>query len=100
MPLCLFAESLLPKSNLHFSKVYLLEYSLIELYNEPSLRKFGYCKIIIFTLKERMTVYNFKWFLHAMLFIHTQQVIRKQKLRDDEEGNEDEEGIEIEEEEE
>ena len=65
-----------------------------------------------------MTVYNFKWFLHAMLFIHTQQVIRKQKLRDDkegdhtqqvirkqklrddEEGDEDEEGIEIEEEEE
>ena len=50
------------------------------------------------TILKRMTVYNFKWFLHAMLFIHTQQVIRKQKLRDDKEGDEDEEGIDIEEE--
>jgi hypothetical protein len=47
-----------------------------------------------------MTVYNFKWFLHAMLFIHTQQVIRKQRLRDNREGDEDEEGIDIEDEEE
>ena len=49
---------------------------------------------------KRMTVYNFKWFLHAMLFIHTQQVIRKQRLRDNREGDEDEEGIDIEDEEE
>jgi hypothetical protein len=49
---------------------------------------------------KRMTVYNFKWFLHAMLFIHTQQVIRKQRLRDNREGDEDEEGIDIADEEE
>ena len=47
-----------------------------------------------------MTVYNFNWFLHAMLFIHTQQVIKKQWLRDNKKGDEDEEGIDIEEEEE
>jgi len=47
-----------------------------------------------------MTVYNFNWFLHAMLLIHTQQVIKKQWLRDSKEGDEDEEGIEIEKEEE
>jgi hypothetical protein len=48
-----------------------------------------------------MTVYNFKWFLHAMLFIHTQQVIKKQRLKNNKEGDEDEdeEGIDIEEEE-
>jgi hypothetical protein len=46
-----------------------------------------------------MTVYNFKWFLHAMLFIHTQQVIKKQRLKNDKEDDEDEEGIDIEEEE-
>jgi len=52
------------------------------------------------TILKRMTVYNFKWFLHAMLFIHTQRVIKKQWLRDNKEGDEDEEGIDIEEEEE
>ena len=46
-----------------------------------------------------MTVYNFKWFLHAMLFIHTQQVIKKKKLKDNKEDDQDEEGIDIEEEE-
>ena len=46
-----------------------------------------------------MTVYNFNWFLHAMLFIHTQQVIKKQMLRDNKEGDQDEDGIDIEEEE-
>jgi hypothetical protein len=46
---------------------------------------------------KRMTVYNFKWFLHAMLFIHT-QVIAKQRMKDRMEG--DEEDINIEEEEE
>jgi hypothetical protein len=46
-----------------------------------------------------MTVYNFKWFLHAMLFIHTRQVIKKQGLKNNKEGDEDEEGIDIEEEE-
>ncbi|KIM74585.1 hypothetical protein PILCRDRAFT_79958, partial [Piloderma croceum F 1598] len=49
---------------------------------------------------NRMTIYNFKWFLHAMLFIHTQRVIRKQKKKDTMEDEEDEEGIDIEEEEE
>jgi len=52
------------------------------------------------TILKRMTVYNFNWFLHAMLFIHTQRVIKKQWLRDNKEGDEDEEGIDIEEEEE
>jgi hypothetical protein len=49
-----------------------------------------------------MTVYNFKWFLHAMLYIHTQQVMNKQRLRDNNnmEGDQDEEGIDIEGEEE
>ena len=47
-----------------------------------------------------MSVYNFKWFLHAMLYIHTQQVIKKQRLRDNNEGDQDEEGIDIEGEEE
>jgi hypothetical protein len=47
-----------------------------------------------------MTIYNFKWFLHTMLFIHTQRVIRKQKKKDTMEDEEDEEGIDIEEEEE
>ena len=46
-----------------------------------------------------MTVYNFKWFLHAMLYIHTQQVIKKKMLRDNKEGDHDEDGIDIEEEE-
>jgi len=49
---------------------------------------------------KRMTVYNFKWFLHAMLFIHTQRVIAKQRMKDRMEGDQDEEGINIEEEEE
>ena len=44
--------------------------------------------------------YNFKWFLHAMLYIHTQQVMNKQRLRDNKEGDQDEEGIDIEGEEE
>ena len=47
---------------------------------------------------KRMTVYNFKWFLHTMLFIHTQQVIQKQTMKNRRE--EDEEGTDIEEEEE
>ena len=46
-----------------------------------------------------MTVYNFNWFLHVMLFIHTQRVI-KSKCWDNKEGDQDEEGIDIEEEEE
>jgi len=51
-----------------------------------------------------MTVDNFNWFLHCLLFLHTQQVIRKQKEKArEEEVNEDEEledeGIDIEDEE-
>ena len=50
---------------------------------------------------KRMTVYNFKWFLHAMLFIHTQRVIQKRTMKDRREEDEDEdEGTDIEEEEE
>ena len=47
-----------------------------------------------------MTVYNFIWFLHAMLFIHTQQVIQKWTMQDRRGEEEDNEGTDIEEEEE
>jgi hypothetical protein len=50
-----------------------------------------------------MTVDNFNWFLHCLLFIHTQRVINKQrekaKKRREEDEDEDE-GIDIEEDEE
>ena len=51
---------------------------------------------------KRMTVYNFKWFLHAMLFIHTQRVIQKRTMKDrrEEEEEDEDEGTDIEEEEE
>jgi hypothetical protein len=54
------------------------------------------------TVLNRMTVDNFNWFLHSMLFIHTQRVIKKQreKERKRAEGDDDDdEGINIEEEE-
>ena len=38
---------------------------------------------------KRMTVYNFKWFLHAMLFIHTQRVIQKQAIKNRREEDKD-----------
>jgi len=46
-----------------------------------------------------MTVDNFNWFLHYLLFLHTQQVIKKQreKAKKNEEVDEDDEGIDIEE---
>ena len=47
-----------------------------------------------------MTIDNFRWFLHVMLFIHTQRVIQKQKDKEKMEENEDEEdeeGIDIDE---
>jgi len=49
---------------------------------------------------NRMTIDNFKWFLHVMLFVHTQRVIQKQQDKEKMEGNEDEEdeeGIDIDE---
>ena len=54
------------------------------------------------TTINRMTVYNFKWFLHAMLFIHTQRVIKRQRMKEEsiEDDENDEEGINIDEEEE
>ena len=30
------------------------------------------------SILKRMTVVNFNWFLHAMLFLHTERVIKKQ----------------------
>jgi hypothetical protein len=48
---------------------------------------------------KRMTVYNFKWFLHAMLFIHTQRVIQKRTMKDRREEEEEEEEDEEDEEE-
>jgi len=52
-----------------------------------------------------MTVDNFNWFLHSLLFLHTQRVIRKQqekarKKEEEEEEDEEDEGINIEDEEE
>jgi len=38
-----------------------------------------------------MTIHNFKWLLHVMLFMHTQRVIQKQKDKEKMEENEDEE---------
>lgn len=29
-----------------------------------------------------MTIDNFNWFIHVMLFLHTKHVIRKQELRE------------------
>ena len=55
------------------------------------------------TVANRMTVDNFNWFLHCLLFIHTKRVINKQrekaKKRREEDEDEDE-GIDIEDEEE
>jgi hypothetical protein len=52
------------------------------------------------SILTKMTVGNFNWFLHTMLFMHTEQVIEKQKERQDgqdgqEEVDDDEAGIEI-----
>ena len=55
-----------------------------------------------------MTVYNFNWFLHSLLFLHTQRIINKQKeeenrkaegIEEEEDDDDDDEGIDIEEEE-
>jgi len=50
---------------------------------------------------NQITVDNFNWFLHYLLFLHTQRVIKKQreKAKKNEEVDEDEddEGIDIEE---
>jgi hypothetical protein len=52
-----------------------------------------------------MTVDNFNWFLHCLLFLHTQRVIRKQrekarKKNEKDDDDDDGEGIDIEEDEE
>jgi hypothetical protein len=47
-----------------------------------------------------MTVDNFNWFLHSLLFLHTQRVIRKQQERARKKEDEEDEGIDIEDEEE
>ena len=45
-----------------------------------------------------MTVDNFNWFLHYLLFLHTQRVIKKQREKGKKnEVDEDDEGIDIEE---
>jgi len=47
-----------------------------------------------------MTIDNFRWFFHVMLFIQTQRVIQKQKYKEKVEENGDEEveeGIEVDE---
>lgn len=44
---------------------------------------------------KRMTIGNFDWFLHSMLFYHTRNVLERQQRRaennEDEEDEEDEE---------
>ena len=35
------------------------------------------------SILKRMTVVNFNWFLHAMLFYHTQHVLEKIKRREE-----------------
>jgi hypothetical protein len=49
-----------------------------------------------------MTVDNFNWFLHSMLFIHTQRVVKQQKEKErrraEEIDDDDDEGINIDEE--
>ena len=50
-----------------------------------------------------MTVDNFNWFLHCLLFLYTQQVIKKQRekgKKNEEVDDDDDEGIDIEEDEE
>lgn len=52
------------------------------------------------SILNRMTVSNFDWTLHALLFLHTQRVIRRQtQKRQDNEGVEEDAGVEIEREE-
>jgi hypothetical protein len=57
------------------------------------------------TVANRMTVDNFNWFLHSMMFIHTQRIIKKQQEKEqkraeenDEEKEDEESDIEEEEE--
>lgn len=51
------------------------------------------------SILNQITVDNFNWFLHYLLFLHTQRVIKKQreKGKKNEEVDEDDEGIDIEE---
>ena len=42
-----------------------------------------------------MTIHNFKWLLHVILFMHTQRVIQKQKDKEKMEEHEDEESIDL-----
>lgn len=47
---------------------------------------------------NKMSVHNFDWTLHSLLFLHTQRVILKQQKGRNEDDNEDEEeeiGIDI-----
>ena len=46
---------------------------------------------------NRMTIGNFNWFLHSLLFLHTQRVIKRQKdkARNKEDEGEDEEDVGI-----
>ena len=48
-----------------------------------------------------MTLNNFKWYLHALLFLHTQRVIKRQMAKVEDEGdvNDENDGIDIEDEE-
>ncbi|KAF8996452.1 hypothetical protein BDQ17DRAFT_1392046 [Cyathus striatus] len=50
------------------------------------------------TMLNRMTLSNFNWTMHTLLFLHTQRVIKKQHMREQvlEEDNNEEIGIDIE----
>ena len=45
------------------------------------------------TILKRMSLGNFNWFLHTMLFLHTERVIKrqveKQKKKDENDADED-----------
>lgn len=51
------------------------------------------------SILNQITVDNFNWFLHYLLFLHTQRVIKKQREKGKKNGEVDEndEGIDIEE---
>ncbi|KAF8995322.1 hypothetical protein BDQ17DRAFT_1392272 [Cyathus striatus] len=50
------------------------------------------------TMLNRMTLSNFNWTMHTLLFLHTQRVIKKQQMREQvvEEDDNEEIGIDIE----
>jgi hypothetical protein len=50
------------------------------------------------SILKKMTIGNFDWFLHTMLFLHTERVINKKKVEseDDDDDDDDDDGIDME----